>query len=407
MFDDLDIQNTRERLLVGLADTALGVAALPGRLMRGHAPATPRRVLLLRLERIGDLLMSVGAITEIRRRLPDATIDLVVGSWNEALAGLLPVNSVEVLDAPWLARGTTAGSIGGLLRRAAGWRGRRYDLAINLEGDIRSNLLPWAAGAKRRVGFGIAGGGPLLTDVVPYDATRHVAANLAALVERSLDLPAGSVPAPPAAAALDRARIVLPDRARASARASLAQLAGGILPASLLALHTPGGRAIKQWPAERFAEAASRLAREMDASVVLTGGPDDRAFVDEAESRLAAAGVRTLRLDGPSDLVILAGILAQCRLLLTGDTGPMHLAAAVGTPIVAVFGPSMPWRYAPLAADHRIVRVDLPCSPCNRIRQPPERCVGHTPDCLVGVTIDMVVAAGRDLLASTLAIPRP
>jgi len=154
-------------------------------------------------------------------------------------------------------------------------------------------------------------------------------------------------------------------------------------------------------------EAASRLAREMEASVVLTGGPDDRAIVDEAESRLAAAGVPTLRLDGPSDLVILAGILAQCRLLLTGDTGPMHLAAAVGTPIVAVFGPSMPWRYAPLAADHRIVRVDLPCSPCNRIRQPPERCVGHTPDCLVGVTIDMVVAAGRDLLASTLAIPRP
>src|SRR6185436_3569989 len=138
MFDDLDIHNTRERLLVGLADTALAVAALPGRLMRPRPRATPRRVLLLRLERIGDLLMSVGAITEIRRRLPDATIDLVVGSWNEALAQLLPVNAVEVLDAPWLARGTTAGSIGGLLRRAAGWRGRHYDLAINLEGDLRS-----------------------------------------------------------------------------------------------------------------------------------------------------------------------------------------------------------------------------------------------------------------------------
>jgi ADP-heptose:LPS heptosyltransferase len=167
MFDDLDIQNTRERLLVGLADRALGVAALPGRLMPARPRATPRRVLLLRLERIGDLLMSVGAITEIRRRLPGATIDLVVGSWNEALARLLPVNTVEVLDAPWLARDTAAGSIGGLLGRAAGWRGRHYDLAINLEGDMRSNLLPWTAGAKRRVGFGMAGGGPLLTDVVP------------------------------------------------------------------------------------------------------------------------------------------------------------------------------------------------------------------------------------------------
>jgi lipopolysaccharide heptosyltransferase II len=407
MFDHLEIQNTRERLLVGLADAALGVAALPGRLRRVRSRGTPQRVLLLRLERIGDLLMSVGAITELRRRLPDATIDLVVGSWNEALARLLPVSRVEVLDAPWLARGAARGTLGHMLGRAASWRGRRYDLAINLEGDIRSNLLPWTAGAKRRVGFGIAGGGPLLTDVVPYDATRHVAANLATLVERSLDLPAGSVPAPPSAAALDAARIVLPDRARASARASLEQLAGGRLPASLLALHTPGGRAIKQWPADRFADAAVRLAREMDAAVVLTGGPEDRAIVDEAAGRLAQANVRTLRLDAPSDLVILAGILAQCRLLLTGDTGPMHLAAAVGTPVVAVFGPSMPWRYAPLVAGHRIVRVDLPCSPCNRIRQPPERCVGHTPDCLVGVTTEMVVSAGRDLLASTLAVPRP
>jgi lipopolysaccharide heptosyltransferase II len=406
MFDHLDLQNPRERLLVGLADAALGVAALPGRFVRARPRPHPQRVLLLRLERIGDLLMSLGAITEIRRRLPDATIDLAVGSWNETLARLFPVSNVEVLDAPWLARGATAETMSSLWKRAAGWRRRRYDLAINLEGDIRSNLLPWIAGARRRVGFGMAGGGPLLTDVVPYDATRHVAANMAALVERSLALPAGTVPAPPAAAAFEAARLVLPDRARASARASLEQLAGGRLPASLLALHTPGGRAIKQWPAERFADAAARLAREMDAAVLLTGGPDDRTIVDEAYTRLAAAGVRTLRLIEPSDLVILAGILAQCRLLLTGDTGPMHLAAAVGTPVLAVFGPSMPWRYAPLIAEHRIVRVDLPCSPCNRIRQPPERCVGHTPDCLEGVTTEMVIAAGRDLLASTLAAPR-
>src|SRR5262245_41267344 len=158
MFDHLEIQNTRERLLVGLADAALGVAALPGRLRRARPRGIPQRVLVLRLERIGDLLMSVGAITELRRRLPDATIDLVVGSWNEALARVLPVSGVEVLDAPWLARGSARGTLGDMLGRAGGWRGRRYDLAINLEGDIRSNLLPWTAGAKRRVGFGMAGG---------------------------------------------------------------------------------------------------------------------------------------------------------------------------------------------------------------------------------------------------------
>jgi ADP-heptose:LPS heptosyltransferase len=83
----------------------------------------------------------------------------------------------------------------------------------------------------------------------------------------------------------------------------------------------------------------------------------------------------------------------------------MHLAAAVGAPVVAVFGPSMPWRYGPISTAHRIVRVDLPCAPCNMIRKPPERCVGHTPDCLVGVTVDAVVEAARSLLAETAARP--
>ena len=111
--------------------------------------------------------------------------------------------------------------------------------------------------------------------------------------------------------------------------------------------------------------------------------------------------MRTLRVQGTTDLVVLAAVLQQCRALLTGDTGPMHLAAAVGTPVLAVFGPSMPWRYGPLVEPSRVVRVDLPCSPCNRIRLPPERCQGHTPDCLAEVHVEAVVAAGRSLLASS------
>ncbi len=110
-----------------------------------------------------------------------------------------------------------------------------------------------------------------------------------------------------------------------------------------------------------------------------------------------------LDLAGEADqhLPLLAAILERCRLLITGDTGPMHLAAFVGTPIVAIFGPSDPIRYAPLASPHRVVQIDLPCAPCNRIRLPPARCQGHTPDCLEGVTADAVYAAARDLIAET------
>ena len=403
MFDHLDIHTPRERWLVGLADAGLAAATAPARLLRRRPAGRPRRILLLRLERIGDLLMSVGAIRAVRTLAPDAEIDLVVGRWNEPIARLLTeVTRVEIADAGWLARGAPGGTLPALAARFAGWRRRRYDLAINFEGDIRSHALLALAGAPRRVGFGQAGGGPLLTDPVPHDGGRHIADNGLALVERAFDLPPGALPLASSAEGAPGWRLALPETARAAARAAATQLAGSpaILDTPWLAVHAAGGRAIKQWPTPRFAEAAAALARDTGATVLLTGGPGDEAAVDDVERRLGVDRIPTLRLRGGSDLVVLAALLERSRLLLTGDTGPMHLAAAVGTPVLAVFGPSMPWRYAPLVAAHRIVRVDLPCSPCNRIRLPPARCQGHTPDCLEQVTAAAVVDAGRALLAA-------
>ena len=159
----------------------------------------------------------------------------------------------------------------------------------------------------------------------------------------------------------------------------------------LVGLHASGGREIKQWSPERFGEVAARLARERGATIVLTGSPADRALVDPARRTLAPASV--IDLCGSLDLLTLAAVLERLDVYVTGDTGPMHLAAAVGTPVVAVFGPSDPVRYAPRTDRHRIVRIDLPCSPCNRIRLPPARCVGHTPDCLEGIDVEMVYRA--------------
>ena len=400
MFDHLDIYRPAERLAVGLADTALGAASWPLRRLSPRRPrGAPRRVLLLRLERIGDLLMTIGAIRAVRAQAPEAEIDLVVGSWNAPLASLITeVTRVETLDVSWLARGAGGLAAGALVSRAASWRGRQYDLAINFEGDIRSHGLLAISGAKRRVGHGHAGGGPLLTDVVSYDGGRHVSQNANALVERAFDRPAGTLPDPLTATASPLWRLPVPDDARRAARAMLAQLSGTV-EGPWLAVHAPGGRLVKQWPVERFAEAAAILAHDLGATVVLSGSSGDERTVNDVELRIAATGVATARAVA-TDLVLLAAVLQQSALLLTGDTGPMHLAAAVGTPVLAVFGPSMPWRYAPLIAAHRVVRVELPCSPCNRIRLPPARCQGHSPDCLTAVEVTDVVAAGRSLAVS-------
>lgn len=413
MFDHLDIYAPRERLAVGLADMALSAAAWPLARYRRRAAGRPRRILLLRLERIGDLLMSLGAVRAARALAPDAEIDLVVGSWNEPVARLVgEVTRVECLDAPWLARGAGGLAPARLVTHAAGWRSRKYDLAINFEGDLRSHALMALSGARRRVGFGQAGGGPLLTDVVGHDGRRHVAANGLALVERAFDLQPGTLPLPASAEGAPLWRLAVPEVARRSARAMVAQLAGsgeaGRRP--WLAVHAPGGRLVKQWPVDRFSQAAAALAAEMGAIVVLTGGAGDEPIVSQVQAALSGAGVRTVRAEGSGDLVLTAALLGECRLLLSGDTGPMHLAAAVGTPVLAVFGPSMPWRYGPLISAHRVVRVDLACSPCNRIRRPPARCQGHSPECLTSISVAEVVEAGRALLASlgeaARAVPR-
>jgi ADP-heptose:LPS heptosyltransferase len=163
-------------------------------------------------------------------------------------------------------------------------------------------------------------------------------------------------------------------------------------------MHVSGGRESKQWHLDRFADAARQLAAEAHGTIVLTGAPGDRALVDDVAARLT--NVPLVDAAGTTGLVELAALLESLDVLITGDTGPMHLAAAVGTPVVALFGPSDPMRYGPRAAlEHVLVAADVPCRPCGQVRLPPVRCRGHVPDCMSGITVDRVVSAARDLLA--------
>jgi len=128
----------------------------------------------------------------------------------------------------------------------------------------------------------------------------------------------------------------------------------------------------------------------------LTGAKTDRPLVDAVAAQLG--GISSIDVCGTLDLVDLAAVLSRLDVLVTGDTGPMHLAAAVSTPVVALFGPADPRRFGPSSPLQRILRVDLPCSPCGLVRLPPERCRGHVPDCMDGIRVDMVVAATLEVL---------
>jgi len=396
----LQIADSRERAAVAAADAVLRLARL-ARPRRSRPPAAEvRRILVLRLERIGDLLMSLPALHAIRRRAPQAAIDLVVGGWNEALARQVAgIDGIETMDAPWLARGAGAASWPALLRQARSWRARRYDLAINLEGDIRSIVLMSRSGARWCAGFGMAGGGPLLDDDVGFDPGSHTAVNGVRLVAAAFgDGPVRKVwpvEGREVAARLPRAALAIPEAARAEAARLLGALTGTARP--LVGLHAGAGRAVKEWPASRMAAAGAWAVRERGAAIVLTGSPADRAAADEVR-RALPAGAAVVDTVGQADLLPLAAVLSRLSLFITPDTGPMHLAAAVGTPLVALFGPTSPERWGPLAIQARVVRVDLPCSPCNRVRNPPARCQGHTPDCMDLIRATDVIEAAAGLL---------
>jgi ADP-heptose:LPS heptosyltransferase len=384
----LQISDRRERALVTAADAFFaGTAALARPLRHRSRPGDPARILLLRLERIGDLLMTLPALADVRGAAPHADVDLVVGSWNAALAqSISGISRVHVVDAPWLTRENAGATVTSLLKTAGRWRARRYDLAVNLEPDVRSNLLIAISGARWTAGYSSGGGGSLLDQAVEYDPTEHTAENARRLVGEVLRAPR----------ATPARLLAIPETHQ---REAAALLSGRHRP--LIAMHVAGGRPIKQWDPEQFATVARRLVKSRRGTIVLTGGPEDGPLVDRM--KLALPGASVVDASRGLSLLTAGAILEGCELLITGDTGPMHLAAAVGTPIVAVFGPSDPRRYAPRGAHDRVIRVDLPCAPCNRIRLPPARCRGHIPDCLALVTPDRVFDAAVAVLDESRA----
>ena len=321
-----------------------------------------------------------------------------MGSWNESLVPLISgIDSCETLDVPWLARHTSGTSLSGLVQRARAWRTRRFDLAVNFEPDIRTNLLLSLSRAPRRVGFSSAGGGAFLTDALVYEPVAHTAANALRLVDVAL-------PRDPSRgrAEIQHARLLVPEPARQQA---LALLENPDPSAFFVGIHASGGRTIKQWHTDRFAEVAARIARNCSGAVVLTGTSEDRPLVDRISSRLPA-DIRLINVAVVLDLPVLAGLPERLHLFATADTGPMHLAAAVGTPVVGLFGPSDPRQHGPLS--DRAAWSPQICVQAMQPRAPPTaRCEGHVPDCMEGIDVEMVYRAACEASARHRRVAQP
>jgi ADP-heptose:LPS heptosyltransferase len=391
------IYEPRERALVGALGLPARAAFAVGRgLGLGRAPLprpleTLREILVLRLDRIGDVLMSLPALHDLREAAPRARIRLAVGRWSEDVARGFPVDEVVVWSAPWVGRPAEGAlTFAGLARRAHALRRDRIELALDLQGDLRASLLLWLSGAERRVGYANTGGDYLLTEVVPLDET-------VSWVEQNRRAVALATGRPFLARRIDP----LTAEDRAHAEAFLAR-EGLLARRPLVGLHPSGGRRVKQWPVDRWRQVAARLQREHGATILVTGSADDRPLAAALAEGLPQPPVD---LTGRLDVRHTLAVIGRLHLYLSPDTGPMHLACAVGTPSVSVFGPSDSVRYFTGGAfdghpeRHLVVRHDLWCAPCNLIRRPPAECdTLEPPECLRLVSADEVYACADQLL---------
>ncbi len=367
------------RLLGGLGWFRPGPGGESGRL----------RILVVKPDHMGDLVMATAALQAVRDGLPGAEILVAAKRPSQpVLAGHPAVDRVVDLDAPWSCHSWEATpGWRAVFGTALALRGEGLDATLCLHDDLRSGLWSLAAGARLRVGFSGRAPAGLFTVAVPArgEAEHTVDAGLRAA--RALvaacrgEAREGPAAGPGPGQPLPRV-VLTPAEREAGTR-----LLGGS--GAAVVLHPGAGNPAKRLGLDVLRELARRLPGETGSALRVVAGPGDQALAAE----LAAAAGPGAATVAPLDLRALAGALASARLVVAHDSGPAHLAAAVGAPVVAVFGPTDPVRWGPRGLAVRVVRrveCERPCTVAVR------ECA-----CFRRLTADEVLEAVRELSAAT------
>jgi heptosyltransferase-2 len=324
---------------------------------------------------IGDMILTTPLLA---RLATEGSVDVVCTPAASALLANHPaVREVIVYDK----RGKDRG-VGGVARLAGKLRGRRYDAAFLAQGSVRSGALALAARIPERIGFSTSAGRAFYTRRVASREGEHHASRLLSLADRGVQVDAVARPRP---------TLYPGDGERAAADALLRSVASG---EPIVALAPGSVWATKRWPS--YADLARALAGE--ARIVVVGAEADRSLADEIAD---ATGGRSIDATGRLSLLASAEVIGRASVLVTNDSAPLHLASAMNTPTLAVFGPTVPaFGFGPLAERAEVVEVKgLDCRPCDR--HGPRRCpLGHW-RCMREITAGEVAALVRALLVSS------
>jgi len=351
----------------------------------GQLPVTSvkkdfKRILIARTDRIGDVILSTPVIKAMRQAYPHAYIAMLVSPYTKDIVEGNPyLDEVLVLDKDvrhksWL----------GFLKFSFLLRRKRFDLAIILHPASRVHLLAFSAGIRRRIGYDYKLGF-LLTDRLRHTkqlGQRHEAEyNLDLLKILGIE-------------AKDK-NLFIPLKEAAEKWAEDLFKRQGIKPSDKLLVIHPGASCVsKIWPAERFAETTDKLAEKYGFKILVIAGPRDIAVAEKV-----AANIRypLINLAGKTSVAQLASLLKRCRLFISNDSGPVHIACAVGTPVISIFGRAQkglsPMRWGPLGLKSKFLHKPAGCIECLA-----HNCVKEFA-CLKAITVADVLHAAEEILS--------
>jgi 3-deoxy-D-manno-octulosonic-acid transferase/heptosyltransferase-1 len=317
----------------------------------------PDSILIVKLSAIGDMVHTLPLLEVLRKNFPHARIDWVV----EEEAGQI-IKGHPMLDHVLVSRRKTwqksmtkprerTAALREMFRFIRNLRSYKYDLVIDLHGLFKSGILTGLSKAKRKIGFsgGREGNSLFLTErpyYVNYD--QHALDRYLKTIDYLgiIMYPwKGDIPV---------------DRSDKDAIEKFI-IENSLQNERIVAVNPMARWKTKLWEPDRFSLLADRVQKELNGKVVFTGSEQDRVVIDEIVGEMKTT---PLDLAGQTSLKALAYLYSKCHLLITTDTGPMHMAAAMGCPVVALFGPTAPWRTGPYGKGHRVIREELECSPC-------------------------------------------
>jgi 3-deoxy-D-manno-octulosonic-acid transferase/heptosyltransferase-1 len=310
-------------------------------------------ILIVKLSAIGDVIHTLPSLAALRRVYPQAHITWVV----EAAAADLVLNHPQ-LDAVLVSRrkawiqDVKSGNFRKAWREIVQFirdlRKRPYNLVIDFHGLLKSSIIVFLSGGKRKLGYDSLQelSGLFLNEKIPEDMDKHA-------VDRYLDFPFYL------GAKKERTEFILPQSVDAENKVKLLLECYGLEDNKYIAINPIAYWDTKLWDNEKFAKLADLIQEQLKIKVVFTGS--ESKSVEEIAAKMKS---KFINLGGKTSLMELASLFKKARMLITTDSGPMHLACAVGKPVIALFGPTDPKRTGPYGEGHIVIRDNLSCSPC-------------------------------------------